>query len=136
MTRMILTYWSVAAYTRHVDAVELNVELRVDEIAGGVISEVQPRTHHYHHHPQPRPPGGGLHAAGLPWVQRGRARCFHHDNAIWQPLHRIWSEEQKLEYFNLGKEKVSIKGKTLFLLFYSYTFDSFVLCSTCNIRHI
>ena len=68
-----LTYRGVEGQPGEVDGVELNVEVRVEEEAGGVVSEVQSLTHHHHHHPQPRPPGGGLHTAGLPRVQGGVA---------------------------------------------------------------
>ena len=66
-----VTCRGVAGQTGEVDGVELNVVIRVYEEAGGVVSQVQPLTHHHHHHPQPRPPGRGLHTAGLPRVQEG-----------------------------------------------------------------
>ena len=85
-----VTYRGVDCQAGEVDGVELNVEVRVEEEAGGVVSQVQPLSHHHHHHPQPRPPGGGLHTAGLPRVQGGRVRGLHHDDAVGQQVQRIW----------------------------------------------
>ena len=89
MTRLILTQWCIAAQVGEVDAVELNVEARVNKIAGGVVSEVQPLAHHHHHHPQPRPPGGGLHTAGLSRVQGAVTRGLHHDDTAGKGVHRV-----------------------------------------------
>ena len=75
-----LTYRSIPSQVGDVNAVEVNVVVLSGEVAGGVVSQEETLTHHHHHHVQPRPPGGGLHTAGLPSSQGGIFQEFPQEN--------------------------------------------------------